>query len=161
MSVCEQMAEVRETRKREAQARADELARKDANGKKVDPIEALDTLIAAGLPDDWLEKRVQHYKTRAGQLAIAAQQPEAERAKAQAQAELAEAEAEIKTAQQHFADRWNPAQQALELANRQLEQIQRPDTRSAGRHVQGSCNPSTAGRDRPRDRPPTRRGERA
>ena len=68
MSVCEQMAEVRETRKREAQARADELARKDANGKKVDPIEALDTLIAAGLPDDWLEKRVHTTRPARGSL---------------------------------------------------------------------------------------------
>ncbi len=123
MSVIEEVAEIRAQRKRAAETRADELARKEAAGKKVDPVEVIDAMAAAGLPDEWYDKRMEHHKTRPGQLAIVAQQPEAERAKAQAQAELAEAEAELKAAQQHFADRWNPAQQALELANRQLEQI--------------------------------------
>ena len=120
MSVIEQVAEIRAQRKQAAEVRCDELARMDAAGKKVDPVEALDTITAAGLPDDWFPKRVAHYRTRAAQLATIARQPELDQARAEAQAELDAAAAEFKVAQEKYAARYNPAQVALETANRQL-----------------------------------------
>ena len=144
MSIVEQIAEVREQRRRAAETRADELARKDAAGKKVDPVEALDTITVAALPDDWFPKRVAHYRTRAAQLATIARQPELDQARAEAQAELDAAAAEFKVAQEKYAARYNPAQVALEAANRQLS-----DCGTARAQLRRTClDPAIIGRVR-------------
>jgi len=123
MSVCEQMQEVREQRRRAAEMRADELARKDANGEAVDPVEALDMVAAAGLPDDWFSKRVAHYRTRAGQLAAIAREPETVRSKAAAEKVAKEAEAKFNAAKEELIAAWNPAQEAIQTANNLLNNI--------------------------------------
>ena len=111
MSVIEQMNEVREQRKKAAENRADELARQDAAGKKVSAVEALDTITAAGLPDDWFAKRVVHYRTRAALLAKTAAQAELEKRRQQCQKILDEANAELKDAAERCAAKADPAAQ--------------------------------------------------
>ena len=107
-------------------------------------MEALDTITAAGLPDDWFPKRVTHYRTRAAQLATVARQPELDQARAEAQAELDAAAAEFKVAQEKYATRYNPAQVALEAANRQLS-----DCGTARAQLRRTClDPAIIGRMR-------------
>ena len=123
MSVCEKMQEVREQRRCAAETRANELAYKDASGEPVEPVEALEAVAAAGLPDDWFPKRVAHYRTRAGHLAMIASEPEILRTKAAAEKAQEEAKAKFEKAQAEFAAAWNPAKQAIEAARGMLNDI--------------------------------------
>ena len=112
-----------EQRRCAAETRANELARKDASGEPVDPVEALDTVAAAGLPDDWFSKRVAHYRTCAAHFAAVARKPEVTQTKAKAEKAAKDAETKFNAAQAEFAAAWNPAQAAIEQANGLLNNI--------------------------------------
>ena len=74
-SVVDQVAEVRATRKRAAQARVEELARLAAEGEQVDPVEVADTTTAAGLDDSWFAAQIAHREKRRPLLAAVAKRP--------------------------------------------------------------------------------------
>ena len=98
MSVLEQVAAVRESRRKAAQARVAELAHLAVEGQQVDATEVADTLDAAGLADGWFAERVAHIERRKGQLAMVAHQADYEQQRATAEATMKEAGAKLEVA---------------------------------------------------------------
>ena len=123
MSVLEQVAAVRESRRKAAQARVAELAHLAVEGQQVDATEVADTLDAAGLADGWFAERVAHIERRKGQLAMVAHQADYEQQRTTAEATMKEAGAKLEVAQRDYNAVYGPAWNEFQAAGQQLGAI--------------------------------------
>jgi hypothetical protein len=110
-------------RKTERVATVEELAARQADGEAVAPEDIVATCEAADVSLEDYAKLVEHRERRKALLKTLTEEPAAQRAKADAQKVLDKIVAEFQAAQQANLAREPAARQAVELANRRLEQI--------------------------------------